>query len=121
MSNIDLTTYDGPVRTYDGHEAVILDRNMSGDKPILAKVRDKEYKWKSVQVRPDGTMKKGDPFLVPIPTLEQELAAFTDGAYTNIRRRKDGRITCGSLYSTREAAEKRITKNTLLTAGVKIK
>lgn len=118
---VDLTTYDGPVRTYDGHEAVILDRNMSGDHPILAKVRDKKYEWKSVQVRADGTMKKDNPFLVPVPSAEKELASYDKEGWTNVRRYKNASITCGTLYRTREDALEAATTNTIATVKVSLK
>lgn len=117
---VDLRTYDGPVRTYDGHEAVILDRNMSGDRPILAKVRDKKYEWKSVQVRADGTMKKDVPFLVPVPSVEQELASYKGEGWTNVRRYKNASVTCGTLYRNQQEALEAATHNTIATVKVNL-
>jgi hypothetical protein len=101
---VDLSNYEGEVMTYDGMPATILDRNMSGDRPILVKHQDQKGNWVSSQVRPNGELKRiGTPFIVPAPST----------GFMNVRRRKDGRITGGTVYPTVEACLKRANENTV--------
>jgi hypothetical protein len=115
MSELDLRSYDGKVRTFDGHEAVIMCTNLVGDHPVLVKYRDQNYEWRSLQVRSDGTFKKNKPFIVPVPPLKEE---FASGGWSNLRTDKAGRARLGSLYPTKEAAEARVTGNTVRTCRV---
>lgn len=102
----NLTQWTGKVKTYDGQEAQILDRNYPGERPILASFKDRGGKLCSGRFRADGTWKKQDqPFLVPDVPVPQKPKYIQK--YMNVSK-KNGKEVGNTLYATEQEAQKHI-------------
>jgi hypothetical protein len=105
MSRFDLAAHKGKtgtVMTFDGKPARVLDVDeVTG--MCVVDCFDRYNKPKLLRVHRDGTMRKKEPFIIPVQQF----------GFMNVQELKCGRIVGSTIYDTEEECLKNTTFNTI--------